>query len=209
MRSRGSLLLSLGLLIAAFIVIPGPSAALHWCAPLVIAVSPQSGGTGEVATISVRLTNGLAAETLTVVSITILFSWSSTVYGFGSMTLAGGASATNVGSVQLPSNAGDYQMTVRVFGSTPSDLFDETCAGAGIFRVTASLIPYLAVGGIVIVAVVVLAILLARRKSSIPTMPPGTQVLQTSVPACPVCGTPLGWVAPQNRWYCSRCGQYR
>lgn len=26
---------------------------------------------------------------------------------------------------------------------------------------------------------------------------------------CSVCGQPLAWIAAYNRWYCSRCGQYR
>lgn len=208
MPRRGCLLLSLVLVAASFIVFSTPATGLHWCSPLAVSVSPQSGGTGEVATISVGLTNGIS-ETLTIQSISLVFSWTFTVYNFGSMTLPGGASATRIGSVQLPSSAGDYQVTVNVFGKTPSDLIDETCSASGTFRVTTSLIPYLAVGGVVIVAVVVLAILFARRKRVVPATPLGSQMSQSSVPACPVCGLPLGWIAPQNRWYCSRCGEYR
>ncbi len=29
------------------------------------------------------------------------------------------------------------------------------------------------------------------------------------VAACPVCHQPLAWIPQHNRWYCSRCGQYR
>jgi len=29
------------------------------------------------------------------------------------------------------------------------------------------------------------------------------------VAVCPVCGQPLAWIPAYNRWYCSRCGQYR
>ncbi len=28
-------------------------------------------------------------------------------------------------------------------------------------------------------------------------------------PGCPVCGTPLTWVAQYGRWYCARCQAYR
>ncbi len=28
-------------------------------------------------------------------------------------------------------------------------------------------------------------------------------------PGCPVCGTPLTWVAQYGRWYCTRCQAYR
>jgi len=28
-------------------------------------------------------------------------------------------------------------------------------------------------------------------------------------PACPVCGTPLTWVAQYGRWFCTRCQAYR
>lgn len=27
--------------------------------------------------------------------------------------------------------------------------------------------------------------------------------------ACPVCGSPLQWVAQYQRWFCTRCNQYR
>ena len=27
--------------------------------------------------------------------------------------------------------------------------------------------------------------------------------------ACPACGTPLQWVAQYQRWFCTRCNQYR
>lgn len=26
---------------------------------------------------------------------------------------------------------------------------------------------------------------------------------------CAVCGLPMTWIAPQGRWYCSNCAQYR
>jgi len=30
-----------------------------------------------------------------------------------------------------------------------------------------------------------------------------------SVAACPTCGTQLQWVAQYQRWFCTRCNQYR
>jgi len=201
-------MLGLCLLLGTFLAASPPAASLHWCGPLAIQISPQGGGTGEVVAISVTLTNGLG-QTLTVESITMTFDWTSTVYGFGPMTLAGGASSTSVRSVQLPSNAGDYRMTVSVLGQTAGDFFGEICAASSVFRVTASVIPYLAIGGIVIAAIVVSVILLGRRKPSVPAEPASTHTTQAPVPVCPVCGLPLSWIAPENRWYCSRCGQYR
>lgn len=207
--SRGGCLgLSLCLLIGSLFVIAPPTSAIHWCSPLTIAVTPQSGGTGEVVTIVVSLTNGIS-ETVTVSSILVRFGWTSTAYNFGSVTLAGGASAQRIGSVQLPSSAGDYQMTITVTGQAPSDFFPEPCTATGTFRVTASLLPYLVVGGIVVAAVVVVAVVLSRRKATIPVVPPAAIPPPSQVPSCPVCGQSLAWVAPSNRWYCARCGQFR
>jgi len=48
-------------------------------------------------------------------------------------------------------------------------------------------------------------VLLATRPSH-PLMP--VQAFPGAA-ACPVCGTPMTWVAPENRWYCPGCRQYR
>lgn len=45
-----------------------------------------------------------------------------------------------------------------------------------------------------------------------PTAPPGTAPAAPGAytpPACPVCGSPLTWVAQYSRWYCTRCMAYR
>jgi hypothetical protein len=44
-----------------------------------------------------------------------------------------------------------------------------------------------------------------------PAPPVGAATPQGAAPQpnCNVCGQPLAWIAAQNRWYCSRCGQYR
>ncbi|MEK6986808.1 MAG: hypothetical protein AABX97_01780 [Candidatus Thermoplasmatota archaeon] len=43
--------------------------------------------------------------------------------------------------------------------------------------------------------------------------PPAAPVQPTpgayTPPACPVCGSPLTWVAQYGRWYCTRCQAYR
>jgi hypothetical protein len=70
--------------------------------------------------------------------------------------------------------------------------------------------------------VVGFVLLLTGRKPAIqsaftqyaPPVPPvGIATTQGSPPStsanCSVCGQPLAWIAAQNRWYCSRCGQYR
>jgi len=44
-----------------------------------------------------------------------------------------------------------------------------------------------------------------------PVAPPaaGAPAAPFSVPACPVCGSPLMWVPQYGRWYCTRCQAYR
>ena len=39
--------------------------------------------------------------------------------------------------------------------------------------------------------------------------PPQGAANPVATPLCNVCGQPLAWIAQNNRWYCSRCGQYR
>jgi len=40
---------------------------------------------------------------------------------------------------------------------------------------------------------------------------PGYPAAPQAAPAaaCPTCGTPLQWVAQYQRWFCTRCNQYR
>ncbi len=207
--SRGvCIALILSVLLGMIVATPPAIDALHWCSPLVIRVEPQSGGEGEVVSVSVMLTNGLI-ETLTVESIDVTFWWRPFPdYNFGSMTLVGGASSTNVRSVQLPSDAGDYQMTINIFGQTPTDFFTETCTATGVFTVT-SIIPYLEIGAAVtVVAAVVLSVFL-RRKRSAPFVPSAAIPIQPPPTPCSVCKTALTWISPENRWYCSTCAQYR
>lgn len=35
------------------------------------------------------------------------------------------------------------------------------------------------------------------------------RIRSAAVATCQVCGQPLAWIAVNNHWYCSRCGQYR
>ena len=38
---------------------------------------------------------------------------------------------------------------------------------------------------------------------------PGSVQAFPQASTCAVCGSPMTWIAPQRRWYCSNCAEYR
>ena len=134
-RSKTLVFIPSLLALIAFLFAAQPVAASHWCAPLTVNMSPLTGYTGDTDNVGVALTNGIS-DALTVNSITVVFQWSSTMWNWGTMSLAAYASATNTYSIQLPSSAADYTVSITVNGRAVGDVFASDCGPfTGTFRV--------------------------------------------------------------------------
>jgi len=65
------------------------------------------------------------------------------------------------------------------------------------------------VGGILLVVGLVMIATKAGPSAGFAPPLPAPAYGPAPIATCPVCGQPLAWIAANNRWYCSRCGQYR
>ncbi len=110
------------------------AAAIDWCTPLGLSMSPSVGYAGDTDPVSITLTNGVNTA-LQVSEIDVTFGWSSTTWNWGSMSLAAYGSATNAYSVTLPSTTGDYVTTIVVHGQAAGDWLAATCTFSRTFSV--------------------------------------------------------------------------
>ena len=129
-------------ILGALAAVARPVAANHWCSPTppTVGMSPLTGYAGDTINVGVTITNSIA-DALNVLSITVVFSWRSTNWNWGTMSLAGYASSTNTYSIQLPFSPADYTVSITVNGQAVGDLGSSSCGPfTGVFRV-ASLPP--------------------------------------------------------------------
>src|SRR2546428_557818 len=107
------LTLCLLLSIAGLGILSTPASANHWCGPLTVNISPTSAYVQEAVGFGITLYNG-QSDSLDVTSISVKFSWDPTTWNWGSMTLAGYASGTNVYTETWPSSPGTFSAQVIV-----------------------------------------------------------------------------------------------
>ncbi len=134
-EDTGVILVCVLLLTTALIALAAPVAASHWCNPLTVSRSPQSGYAGDVVAISISLSNGIG-DALDVSNIAVVFGWSATTWSWGAMSLTAYGSDTNTYSVTLPPSAGDYRVRTTVTGKAVGDLWGSDCGPfSGTMRV--------------------------------------------------------------------------
>ena len=103
--------------------------------------------------------------------------------------------------------------------ASSQDTYNRYCTGlSGYFNpqacssLSASIGFYQIVSDLSFVFIVVgfvLLILGATLSEERPPAPSYGPAPTPPVATCPVCHQPLAWIPQHNRWYCSRCGQYR
>ncbi len=128
------MVLVLVVILGALLAPTWPVSAIHWCGPLTVSRTPQSGFQGDSVSMSITVTNGLD-QALDISRITVNFGWSLTAWSWGSMSLPAFGSDTNTRSITLPSTPRDYIVSTTVTGQAPGDWFAEDCRFTGTFKV--------------------------------------------------------------------------
>ncbi len=129
----------LGLLVVfALFLVSTPVAAIHWCSPSTLSVTPLQGYAGDTDQFSFTLTDNIA-DALNVQSFTVTYNWVPNPVNLGSGSMAGYASDSWTDSETIPT-AGSYSISVAVSGKAVGDLYYETCT-YGPYSFTSQALP--------------------------------------------------------------------